>query len=213
MGEKLAEEIMKKVESYCPDSLGRLSFIGHSMGGVIIRAALPYLEKFKDKMFTFLSLSTPHLGYMYNPSKIISTGMWLMKQWKKSKSLAQLSLSDEKNLEDTYMYKLSCQDGLNWFDNVVLLSSFKDSYAPFDSARIQNCTQAAQDSKYGEFYMKMANNILGKMSTKCIHRIDVNFMISEKNMDTFIGRAAHIHFLENQYFMRILSHRFLEFFD
>ncbi|CAI2387750.1 unnamed protein product [Moneuplotes crassus] len=214
MGEKLAEEITKKIESYCPDSLGRLSFIGHSMGGIIIRAALPHLEKkYKEQMFTFISLSSPHLGYMYNASKIISTGMWIMKQWKKSKSLAQLSMTDAKDMEDTFLYKLSCQEGLNWFKNVVLISSYKDSYAPFDSARIQNCTQATKDSKYGEFYMKMANNILEKLSTNSIHRIDVNFMINEKNMDTFIGRAAHIHFLENQYFMRILSHRFLEFFD
>ncbi len=32
------------------------------MGGVIIRAALPYLEEYKDKMFTLMTLSTPHLG-------------------------------------------------------------------------------------------------------------------------------------------------------
>lgn len=59
----------------------------------------------------------------------------------------------------------------------------------------------------------MANNILRKLTTNWIHRIDVNFMISEKSIDTFIGRAAHIHFLENEYFMRILTHRFIEFFD
>ena len=213
MGEKLAAEISKKIESYWPDTLGRLSFIGHSMGGIIIRAALPYLIKYQEKMFTYMSLSTPHLGYMYNASKIISTGMWIMKQWKKSKSLTQLSMTDSKNLEDTFLYKLSCWDGLNWFKNIVLISSYKDSYAPFDSARIQSWTQATQDMKNGEFYIKMANNILEKMSADSIHRIDVNFMISEKTIDTFIGRAAHIHFLENQYFMRILSHRFVEFFD
>lgn len=107
MGEKLANEILKKIEAYCPESLGRLSFIGHSMGGIIIRAALPFLEKYKDKMFTYISLSTPHLGYMYNASKIISTGMWIMKRWKKSKSLSQLSMTDSSDLEDTFLYKLS----------------------------------------------------------------------------------------------------------
>lgn len=107
MGEKLANEIIKKIDSYCPDSLGRLSFIGHSMGGIIIRSALPHLEKYKDKMFTFITLSSPHLGYMYNASKIISTGMWIMKAWKKSKSLEQLSMTDSKKLEDSFLYKLS----------------------------------------------------------------------------------------------------------
>lgn len=214
MGEKLADEVSKKIESYCPGtSLGRLSFIGHSMGGIIIRSALPHLEKYKEKMFTYISLSTPHLGYMYNSSKIISTGMWFLKQWKKSKSLSQLTMTDSSNREDSFLYKLSCAEGLNWFKNIILVSSFKDSYAPFDSARIQNCNQATKDMKNGEFYIKMADNILSRLITNCIYRIDVNFMISEKTIDTFIGRAAHIHFLENEHFMRILSHRFVEFFD
>ena len=174
------------------------------MGGIIIRSALPHLIKYKDKMFTYISLSTPHLGYMYNSSKIISTGMWFLKQWKKSKSLSQLLMTDSKNLEDTFLYKLSCDEGLKWFKNIILVSSFKDSYAPFDSARIQSCSQATKDMKNGEFYIKMADNILSGLLSNCIYRIDVNFMISEKTIDTFIGRAAHIHFLENEYFMRIL---------
>ena len=53
----------------------RLSFVGHSLGGVIIRAALPYLEEFAEKMHSYMSLSTPHFGYMYNASKIIEAGI------------------------------------------------------------------------------------------------------------------------------------------
>lgn len=141
-------KLRNKIENYCPGaSLGRLSFIGHSMGGMIIRAALPHLDKFKDKMFTYISLSTPHLGYIYNASKIISTGMWFLSKWKKSESLTQLSMADSKNIEDSFLYKLSCSEGLEWFKNIVLVSSFKDNYAPFDSARIQNCSQATQDLK------------------------------------------------------------------
>lgn len=52
----------------------RISFIGHSLGGVIIRAALPYLEEFRDSMYTFLTLSTPHMGYLYNTSSLIDAG-------------------------------------------------------------------------------------------------------------------------------------------
>ena len=68
-------------------SLGRISMIGHSLGGLIIRSALPGLSKFKDKMFTFMSLSSPHLGYMYTGSKIIEAGMWILKNLKKSECL------------------------------------------------------------------------------------------------------------------------------
>ena len=50
------------------------------MGGLIIRAALPYLENFSNKMHMYISFSSPHLGYMYNSSKIIDAGMWFLKK-------------------------------------------------------------------------------------------------------------------------------------
>jgi hypothetical protein len=50
----------------------------------------------------------------------------------------------------------------------------------------------------------MAFNILSKFTKDSIRRIDVNFVIPEKSIDSFIGRTAHIQFLENQNFMRIL---------
>lgn len=49
--------------------------MGHSLGGVIIRAALPYLTEFSTKMHSFITFSSPHLGYMYNNSKIIDAGL------------------------------------------------------------------------------------------------------------------------------------------
>jgi len=42
-----------------------MSFLTHSLGGLIVRAALPYLEEHADKMYNFITLSTPHLGYMF----------------------------------------------------------------------------------------------------------------------------------------------------
>ncbi len=65
MGKKLAEEVEDFIINWCYNSLTRLSFVGHSMGGVIIRAALPHLAKYKRKMFSFMTLSSPHLGFMY----------------------------------------------------------------------------------------------------------------------------------------------------
>jgi hypothetical protein len=59
------------------------------MGGLVVRAALPYLDKFKDKMHGLITLCTPHLGYMYSgkSGKLFSTGMWFLKKIKKSISL------------------------------------------------------------------------------------------------------------------------------
>jgi hypothetical protein len=49
------------------------------LGGIIIRASLEHLKEFSDKMYTYISLSSPHLGFLYNSSKIIDAGMWILK--------------------------------------------------------------------------------------------------------------------------------------
>lgn len=58
-------------------------------------------------MHTYISLSTPHLGYMYTSSKIIEAGIWILQKWKKSQCLQQLSMSDAKNVDETFLFKLS----------------------------------------------------------------------------------------------------------
>ena len=70
MGKNLANEVSTYITNrqYLPDC--RLSFLGFSMGGVIIRSALPYLTQFKEKMHTFITLSSPHLG-IYFKFKVI----------------------------------------------------------------------------------------------------------------------------------------------
>ena len=52
------------------------SFVGHSLGNIIIRSALghPEMRPFLDKIHTFLSLSGPHLGMLYPTSSLVSTG-------------------------------------------------------------------------------------------------------------------------------------------
>ena len=100
--------MLQYIRENCPgNQLTRITFIGYSLGGVIVRAALPYLDKLKDKFHGFISLCSPHLGYMYKTSKLFSTGMWIMSKWKKSVAIAQLRMADGKNLEDCYLYKLS----------------------------------------------------------------------------------------------------------
>lgn len=75
---RLADEVVAFLAEYCPGPrLKKISFIGHSLGGLIIRAALPYLEDYKNKFHTFLTLSTPHLGLM-KPSKLIDAGIWVL---------------------------------------------------------------------------------------------------------------------------------------
>jgi len=47
MGHRLSEEVHYFIQEYCPGSAcGRINFVGHSLGGLIIRSALPYLENY-----------------------------------------------------------------------------------------------------------------------------------------------------------------------
>ena len=148
MGVRLAKEVIRYIDDLCSDStLGKLSFVGHSLGGVIIRAALPHLSRFKNKMWTFGTLSSPHIGYMYASNTIMNAGMWLLRQLKKSKCLEQLTMTDAQDYKDTFLYKLSCNDNLKWFKNVLLLSSYQDRYVPVESARVEFVQKAIEDIK------------------------------------------------------------------
>jgi len=109
MGVNLAKELQSFISEIFTqgNKLGKISFIGYSLGGVIIRAAMPHLSEYKDKMHTFISLSSPHLGYMYNSSKIVNAGLWILKQYNKSICLNQLHLSDSGNLKCCYLSELA----------------------------------------------------------------------------------------------------------
>lgn len=52
---------------------------------------------------------------MYNSSSLIDAGMWVLKNWTKSASLKQLSMTDAPNFEDTFLYKLSKDEGISYF--------------------------------------------------------------------------------------------------
>jgi pimeloyl-ACP methyl ester carboxylesterase len=213
MGVRLAQEVVNYITEWCPENaLGRISFIGHSMGGLIIRAALPYLEQFAPKMHMFMTLSSPHLGYMYNTSRLIDAGMWVLKKVRRYRCLQQLSMSDHTDPRQTLIYELSMKKGLNWFRHIVLVGSYQDQYAPFDSARMEVPDRPTQDER-SRVYHEVASNLLSSVTASALHRLDVDFKISEKSLDSLIGRAAHIMFLENQALMRLLINRYPEFFS
>lgn len=82
--------------------------------------------------------------------------------------------------------------GLDWFQQIIFCCSYQDKYVPFDSARIQICKQQGPDSKQNQIISKMARNILDNVKVQMVYRLEVNFNIIDKNMDSLIGRTAHI---------------------
>ncbi|KAH7974906.1 hypothetical protein HPB49_021286 [Dermacentor silvarum] len=89
------------------------NFIGHSLGNIIIRSALtrPEMKPYLNLLCTFLSLSGPHLGTLFNNSGLVNMGMWFMQKWKKSGSLLQLAMKDTADIRQSFLYKLSQKPG------------------------------------------------------------------------------------------------------
>ena len=93
----------------------KLSFIGHSLGGLIIRSALSFMDQVESHLYTYISMSSPHLGYLYSPSALVQAGLWIINTWQKAESLKQLCMSDSSNFRDCYLYKLAKQSTLTGF--------------------------------------------------------------------------------------------------
>jgi len=77
MTDRLVNEILSHISSFqLPHYPSRISFVGHSLGTIIIRAAIarPQMKHLLPKMHTFLSLSGPHLGTLYNNSGLVNMG-------------------------------------------------------------------------------------------------------------------------------------------
>lgn len=147
MTDKLVAEILYHVEASALEP-ARISFVGHSLGNIIIRSAItrPQMKHLLPRLHTFLSLSGPHLGTLYNNSGLVSMGMWFMQKWKKSGSLLQLSLRDAPDLRQSFLYRLSQRSNLQRFRHVLLCGSSQDRYVPLHSARVELCKAAVRDS-------------------------------------------------------------------
>ncbi|WZY97364.1 hypothetical protein YC2023_069693 [Brassica napus] len=115
MGQRLAHEVVsffkKKMDKHA--KYGRLknvklSFVGHSIGNVIIRAALAdsLMGPYRKYLHTYLSLSGPHLGYLYSSNSLFNSGLWLLKKLKSTQVIHQLTLTDDPDLQNTFFYKL-----------------------------------------------------------------------------------------------------------
>ncbi|RXH73798.1 hypothetical protein DVH24_016620 [Malus domestica] len=229
MGQRLAQEVvsflkkkMDKVSRSGNIADIKLSFVGHSIGNVIIRTALTdsIMEPFLRYLYIYLSISGPHLGYLYSSNSLFNSGLWFLKKLKNTQCIHQLTFTDDPDLQNTFFYKLCKKKTLENFKHIVLLSSPQDGYVPYHSARIDTCQAASLDfSRKGKVFQEMLSDCLEQIrapqsENRVFMRCDVNFDTSSygKNLNTFIGRAAHIEFLESDIFARFIMWSFPDIF-
>lgn len=65
----------------------------------------------------------------------------------------------------------------------------------------------------GSGYIQMVNSLLSNVPLNVLYRLDVNFNIEETNLDSMIGRTAHILFLENDELLRMIVARYKVIFS
>lgn len=132
----------------------------------------------------------------------------------------QLTFTDETDIQSCYLFKLSQEKTFEYFQNTILLSSPQDRYVPYHSARIQLCHAATRDYKKGPAYRAMLKNCLNQIvsaatTDRLFLRCDVNFDTSSqaRTLNNFIGRTAHIEFLETCTYARFLMWSFPKVFS
>ena len=202
----ISNEIDEKLnEEFNIDKVSKISFIAHSLGGVLARAALPDLLDYRHKFFSFCTLSSPHLGVVDTQTHI-KVGTFFTEAWYDSFSVNQLRLADANTVKNTYLYKLSEAKGLEFFKHIYFFSSSQDSFVPYYSSRCQIFKEDLKRAHAKELY-EMNHNIL-ENCVNGITRVDVNFNIESSGISSMIGAAAHIKFLNDPPFLKVFVNRY-----
>ena len=192
MTDRLLEEFLGYVET-CLVHPSHISFIGSSLGNVVIRCLLtrPKMASYLSLLHTFISICGPHLGAKHVNS-LVGTGMWVLRKWYKSQSLLQLSRKDGSSARQSFLYHLSLCPGFEFFKNVLLVASHQDKYVPFHSARLQ------PHSSHDQIELEMIKNLLQPLERSNVNLIRYNIdHVLSLTSSSLIGRAAHVAMLDN----------------
>jgi hypothetical protein len=106
------------------------------MGGIVIRSAIPHLKHIQNSLHSYVSLCTPHLGYLYRSTTLVQAGLWFLNAFDKCDSMLELTMQDKKNLRDTFLFKLASNGSLDKFKKIAFICSSQDEYVAFSSARV-----------------------------------------------------------------------------
>lgn len=73
---------------------------------IMVILAESVMEPYLRFLHTYVSVSGPHLGYMYSSNSLFNSGLWLLKKFKNTQCIHQLTFSDDPDLRNTFLYKL-----------------------------------------------------------------------------------------------------------
>ena len=214
LGDLLAQEVVDHIRTE-NQRIGQISFIGHSMGTIVIRAAIqcPVMEKYLNCLRTFVSLSGPHLGVADAESVRVSSALWVLSTLWQSTNIKQL------RLDTPFLHSLSATDNIGLFKHVILLSSEDDDFVSRQSATLDFGTAAAcrnpQKASVVEDILRNLTMQLALCST--VLRFNVRFHpVGRPELSTAmqraVGKSVHIAFLANPDFIHTFVCLFRQYF-
>jgi len=216
MGETLANEIQGHIETERL-RVRKLSFVAHSMGAVVVRAALqhPRLEPYLPYLETYASFGAPHLGNTVVRSKVVDSAMWVLSAVKNAACIQQLKLADG------FLHTLSCEDKLGRFHNVVLVACDEDTFVDQESALVLVRTDRASPERdpKAQQVEDMARNLRQHLTaTDCWLRVRITATegdvahARQTVMERFTGKGHHVAFLCNVSFIIAFLSLYRDFF-
>ena len=149
-----------------------ISFVCHSMGGLIARSLIAKTEfiKYWSVLHSFISLSVPHVGMrLKNPFFSLCFKSFLkISSRKKKTSLDQLAVQDESDIKNCYIYRLSEKKNLELFKYVHLISVTQDGYVPQYSSLIM--PKKEENSASQKFIKDVYRNIFTPIFKEKVYR-------------------------------------------
>lgn len=213
--EMLGKSLLREMDDHMASlrsSVTRISFIAHSLGGLIVRAAIsqPEASWLHSRLHTLLTLNTPHLGLVY-AKKTSHVGLTLVQWYKRSRCLAQLSLRDSANFNDAFLVRLASARSLTPFKNVLLLGSSGDIMVPRHSALLSSCPAADKDrSSLAAAFNHMLDELHKELAEKKVVRYSA---VHRKHGEKLRGRQAHTSCVEDSVFIeKLLSTSAINYF-
>ncbi|KAJ9461096.1 hypothetical protein DIPPA_02433 [Diplonema papillatum] len=229
LGENVAKEVAAVVQQRRSRSLStrRLTFVGHSMGCIVIRAALQAreMEPLLTSLYTYISLAGPHLGIPVSNSKRIGCALGLLSSVQRSANIREL------RLDSALLHALSSNDKIGMFKHVLLFASEDDQFVGPSSAlartSVLNSTQSSCDGfenkvpskrKSGMVRDIARNMTASTMRCEVYRRFHVSFKPCGRaeltsRFDRMVGKSVHIAFLVDVDFMHALINNFLEYLE
>jgi hypothetical protein len=163
-------------------------------------------------MKTLITLSTPHLGYFYHNSALNKAGMWALSKFSNNQIMNNLLMVDSENnkideencYRNSYLYSLSQNKGMNWFEHVMFGGSIDDYFvSPLSAfATTRESIQLKKDLK-AKIWEEMRVNIESNLTNCNIYRLLVQFgeKSSASIKDQLIGKASHVLYLSSPDFI------------